>query len=548
MTLFKPSQGLPLRYLQLRACHTFTLSSIFYLLLFVSFGAQAVSIPKPDLSRANKAIKAGYQEWAEQVNKAESGDFSNSKKAEAWGMLGMYLLAHDYSAQAQEALAQASHYMPLDARWHYLSAYVDQLNGENETALAKFEKAAALNPYYYPVMIRMGQLYLQQGELGKASEWFEKAQASQDTMPAALQGLGQIALQKGRPERARKLFQQALEMQPQASKLHFYLAQAFGALGQQDKAEQHLARRGDTEVALPDRLLSQVSALSRSTVKLNKRAVSALQQRQFQLAEKLAHDAIASDPENVHPKLTLAYIYSESGQHDKANETMQQVLKAAPGDPDLVYAAGVLREIAGDDNGAMSYYRQTLGIDTGHVKAGIALVKALMREKRFEEALALSEKLLMIDKESPFIPYRSGFLNLYLGNCKQAKADFYQAVSMQQTNFAFLTAYARTVAQCGGSKEEITQALNAARNMYRVKPLLPVIEVLAALEASYGDKEMAKTYQEQALFEAVKQHVNPPWFARLKNNYERFKNGQPADLSPDPGEEDMSPPRLESIL
>jgi len=49
----------------------------------------------------------------------------------------MYLLAHDYGPQAQQAFVKAIEYLPLDARWHYLSGYVDHLDGDDKRAIAK---------------------------------------------------------------------------------------------------------------------------------------------------------------------------------------------------------------------------------------------------------------------------------------------------------------------------------------------------------------------------------------------------------------------------
>jgi len=137
---------------------------------------------------------------------------------------------------------------------------------------------------------------------------------------------------------------------------------------------------------------------------------------------------------------------------------------------------------------------------------------------------------MQVDNENPFLPYRSGYLNFALEKCQSAKQNFYQAISMQPENFAFLTGFVRAVAQCGGSEEEKVQAVNAARNMYRVKPFLPVIESLAAIEAR------------------IKKRVRREWVERLKANFGLIKKRKQPDVSPAAFEEDLSPPRLSSVF
>ncbi len=527
----------------------------FLWILFVACGLLAtpsqasVDIPQPDLSQATPGIKQGYSQWATRVENAERGDYSRAQKAESWGMLGMYLLAHDYNTEASQAFARAIKYLPLDARWHYLSGYVDHLNGDQGAAQEKWQKTLELNPYYFPAMVRLGQLQLQAGQLDQARDWFEKARHSQESEAAALVGLGQVSLQRDEADKALEYFQRALRLQPHASKLHFYLAQAYGAVGDIEQAEKHLQQQGARrDVVLPDRLLAQVGAMSRSAVKLNERATAELRAKRYKQAEEYARQAISSDPGNIHPHLTLAYIYAESGRHQQAKTAMDTVLKKSPDDAALLYAAAVLREIAGDEKTAENLYRRALAIDPANGKAMVGLSKSLMRQGRYQEALEWTRKTRSVQPENPFVPYRQAYLELYLKQCDAAKKSFLEAVGMQPENFAFLTGYVRAIVLCDSNDEEIANALNAARNMYRVKPLLPVIEVLAAVESVYGDRQAGLDYQAQALFEAAKGSVPSWWLKRLKSNYEKMQAGQYPVLWPHPVEEDLSPPALKSIF
>jgi len=148
------------------------------------------------------------------------------------------------------------------------------------------------------------------------------------------------------------------------------------------------------------------------------------------------------------------------------------------------------------------------------VKALISLAKAYGRTKKFNKALPVLEKAAEVNPENPFLPHRLAHLYFYLGACEKAKAS----------------------------------EMKAIRNMYRIAPVLPVIEALAAIEYAQGNNADALDYQTQALFEAAKKSV-PPWlYDRLRKNYKRIKQHKKISVVTHPEEEELSPARLKSIL
>jgi hypothetical protein len=101
-----------------------------------------------------------------------------------------------------------------------------------------------------------------------------------------------------------------------------------------------------------------------------------------------------------------------------------------------------------------------------------------------------------------------------------------QAIQKQPENFEYLTGFVKTVAGCQNVKQQIkTDALNAARNMYNVSPSIPVIEVLARIELSEGNKKNAIDYQAQAIFQALSQKTNKNVVNKLKADFELIKKG-----------------------
>ena len=57
---------------------------------------------------------------------------------------------------------------PEEFRWSYFAGYLALNEGRTDTALARFQRAAALKPDYAPLQLRMGQLRLDTDQLDQA--------------------------------------------------------------------------------------------------------------------------------------------------------------------------------------------------------------------------------------------------------------------------------------------------------------------------------------------------------------------------------------------
>lgn len=518
------------------------------LLFVMNASVAAQDIPKPDLSSTTGAIREGYELFAERVRKAESGDFSQARKAEAWGLLGMYLLAHEFYAEAKESFSVAKEIMPLDARWLYFLGYIAQIEGNNEETITYWLRSIDLNSDYYPTMIRLGRLYLESGELDLAHMWLNRAREFPPARAAALVGLGKVLLQQGKASEAVPLFKEALELQPGADKLHFYLAQAYGAMGEAEKSEKEIKQSGKFDVNLPDLLLSQVRGLSRSAVQVNAQAVSYLYAGAYEKALQLALKASSLDPANPHSLLTLAYAHAQLGDHDQAMKSIRRVLEIRPDDASLWYAAGAIEEMLGEDAKTVSMYKKAVDLRPAHASALFALGKAMMRLGQYEEAIKWLKKAEEAKPDDAFVVFRLAYSQLYTGECRDSLKSFYKAIDMQPENFAFLTGFVQAVVVCGGERKDKENALNAARNMYKLSPVVTVVETLAAIESIAGDRKAAIDYQAQALFLASKSDI-PVWLRkRLKQNFEKIVRGEKPDVKPNPQEKGMFPEARKDIF
>ena len=86
---------------------------------------------------------------------------------------------------------------------------------------------------------------------------FERALTIDPESAAAKVGLARIDLQSA-PARAARALEEAIEQQPQAKRLHYFAAQAYRRLGDEEAARSHATRYGPGDVAFPEPLLQSL--------------------------------------------------------------------------------------------------------------------------------------------------------------------------------------------------------------------------------------------------------------------------------------------------
>ena len=129
------------------------------------------------------------------------------------------------------------------------------LTSDRANTLKSFERALELRPTDVPTIVRLGEAYLDQGRTEDAERLFLRAREIDPRSGAAFEGLGRVAQTRGDQARAVEYLEQTLTLDPQATRVHYPLAQSYGSLGQQDKAEAHLQQRGDGRPGVYDPLM-----------------------------------------------------------------------------------------------------------------------------------------------------------------------------------------------------------------------------------------------------------------------------------------------------
>jgi tetratricopeptide (TPR) repeat protein len=117
--------------------------------------------------------------------------------------------------------------------------------GHLAPAEAAFRQALVADPGYVSALSYLAHLLKRLGQTEEASALQARKQRLQPVAPFHLFNLGLQAMQARQFPEALELFRRELRLQPFQDEVHFWVAQAYLQLGQQDRATRHLQKAAD---------------------------------------------------------------------------------------------------------------------------------------------------------------------------------------------------------------------------------------------------------------------------------------------------------------
>ena len=379
------------------------------------------SVPMPDLSRLPQSVQTQVRDrYAALSAKSASTQMPSEELAQAHGEVGLILMATGYHAAAETSLRNAQALAPREAKWPYYLGQLFLLTSDRANTLKSFERALDLRPTDLPTIVRLGDAYLDQGRTEDAERLFLRAREIDARSAAAFEGLGRVAQARGDQARAVEYLEQTLTLDPQATRVHYPLAQSYRSLGQQDKAEAHLQQRGDGRPAVYDPLMQEYYWLVDSAEAHYQRGVLAMQAGKWDAAADLFRKGLALDPESSQLGYGLGLALYWKGDQDAAARQFEAVLRRSPdhlethfnfavllarqnrfrdalahfaaaakldpGRADVqVGQAEMLRNL-GDLNASVLHWRRAVELDPANAVAWAEGAKALIALKRYREA------------------------------------------------------------------------------------------------------------------------------------------------------------------
>lgn len=386
---------------------------------------ESLDVPRPDLSAMQPAARARVESIQAGLEELLARQAPPRREVgQAFGFLGQTLHALDLPAAAARAYDTALRLLPQDPRWPYFLALAKQSQGDLEGAVAQYRRFLE-GPRELPAAhVRLGDALLQLGRLDEADAAFQSAleSAPEEVGAVALHGLGRVAVERGEAEQAVELLSRALALQPDATTIHYPLAQAHRRLGNEQVARYHLALRGEGEVAFPDPLGAVIAGIGKSVA--------------FEVVRDLA---AAEDFDETD---FLGFVTSQlGGSAAAAAEPLRTLLGdlAEAGAPAvqrgrLHAALGSLLARAGDDPGAVEAFERALELAPDLVDARLRSGNALAREGRFDDALERFDQVLARRPESAPARVQRAAVRANLGQLEEARTDLEAALDLDPEN------------------------------------------------------------------------------------------------------------------
>ncbi len=187
-----------------------------------------------NLSNAQKLYKAGkYEQALKSARAAVEDDASNVKAHRA--LIRCYnkldRLTGALTNYTKLALQQTD-----NAVYQFSTAYVYDLKGNTQRAIAGYKKAISLNPRLLLANYNLAWIYDDQGELSKAVELYQKEIKNNPSYKDAYYNLGRVYIRMKRYDKAVAVATSLLKVSPNNLSGYNLLGEAYNGQGDEDKA------------------------------------------------------------------------------------------------------------------------------------------------------------------------------------------------------------------------------------------------------------------------------------------------------------------------
>lgn len=350
------------------------------------------------------------------------------------GRLAMMYEVNHFPDAALAMYEQAVLLDPQDFSWWYFGALIEKKQGDFDAALAKVQRAIAIDPGYVPAYLHQGNWLLEQNRFDEAIEAFNEAALLGAGSPAAV-GLAQVYLRENK-------FQSVIDvLDPYAQTLPHpqiwrLLASAYGPLGLEQEAE---VARALGQEALPllwmDPILQRPNKYVRGFGRRLAYAQSLLSAERYAEALRELERLRLIRPDDEILINNLAVAYDKTEQFDKAVSTLERGINLAPNQYRFyVYLADLLYRAGGNDE-AVDLLNRSLQINERDAEAYERLGSVLMRLERFGEALSAFESAIEFGHPNVAgIRLRMGTIHGYHENWDEAIGQFSQVVELDPGN------------------------------------------------------------------------------------------------------------------
>ena len=429
------------------------------------------------------------------------------------------------TAQAEVALRKSLELAPDYREARLALAQIFITTQKPDWALEELGKVVAKNPRDVEALLMMGVLYEAQGKYPKAAEKYEALLAVNPQTSAALNNLayvyavhlkqpdkGYVFAQKGRqlmPDdpsvadtlgwvtylrgdyaAALPLLQESAARMPGEAEVQYHLGMTDYMLGQEAAARTAL----QAAVAGTKEYIGKDQARQKLVIMGGQSSLPAAEV--MQALEK----ALVQDPNDLATLLKLGALYEQNGQLEKAQSISEQALKL---NPKAVRAMLVLARLHGarPDGAprALEYAKAARAAAPGDPEVAYAAGRATFQAGHHEWAYSILQESSRKQAGNPDLLYDLAWAAYSVGKVTEAESAM-QAAVRSGTNFTRVEAAKRflEMTALGRNPAGIAQARDRVSAVLKADPAYAPALMVAALawEASGGYAEARKNYEQ----------------------------------------------------
>lgn len=336
----------------------------------------------------------------------------------------------------------------------FLQGEVAMQNGDYETALAAYQRAARLDPEEPRLHARLAHLYVRQGDLERAhqaaafavgkrpddvptrmllagtlvglerekeaAEQYREVIAQSPETPESYLLLSALYTKWGEPAKAQVVLEQLVEASPASVMGYYYLGRLHAGAGRLDEARdsfgEALRRNSRSVLILTDLALVEEMRANTQEANLLYRRVLALdpgnevarrrlagilagQKRYDEALEEFRQlERIEADPTET--RLKIGLIYLEKGDFASAATELNLVRSANPNDHSVAYYLGIVYSETGELGRARDVLRSVPPSSPLYAEARLQMAYLAQREDDLDSAVEYANEALQARPES----------------------------------------------------------------------------------------------------------------------------------------------------
>ena len=312
------------------------------------------------------------------------------QSADAWGKLGMILIARQLEPQAHICLERARELAPGEFLWPYLLG-VSLAVSDPQQSVEKLRVAVELRADAAVAHVRLGELLLELNQLDSARTHLEVALQQDPDDLHALIARARLALAQDDIASAQQFGDKAEGLAPRVRAVHEIQAQIYQRRGDRQAALRALDLAGKLpNVPLPynDPYASQVLALRRDTQQDLTKVGELLASQQFTEAIDLLRNAWREHPSDPNLPCELARVHAQINQFDMAHAVLEKAADQHPNSAHVRLQQGVLYYLRAEYQTAARCFREAADRKPDHILANFYLGKSLDKLGRTDDAIS----------------------------------------------------------------------------------------------------------------------------------------------------------------